>query len=122
MSNAPNYLECYHNRYSDQATASSDQQFLSCMLPLFRRRDLDVGLMTLKMNRDLDILKMYLQTDNEVAWVKQCKIYSLNFKKYEDSSQGQRSRSNATNFQTLLAFTMWHIPTKLVEIELISNR
>jgi len=33
--------------------------------------------------------------------------------KYENSSQGQRSRSNVTNFQTLLAFTMGHIPIKL---------
>jgi len=29
--------------------------------------DLDLGPMTLKMNRELDILKMYLQTENEVA-------------------------------------------------------
>jgi len=33
--------------------------------------------------------------------------------KYENSSQSQRSRSNVTNFQTLLAFTMGHIRTKL---------
>jgi len=34
-------------------------------------------------------------------------------KKYENSSQGQRSRSNVTKFQSLLAFTTGHIPTKL---------
>jgi len=28
-------------------------------------------------------------------------------------SQGQRSRSNVTNFQPILAFTVGHIPTKL---------
>jgi len=33
--------------------------------------------------------------------------------KYENSSQGQRSRSNVSNFQSLLALTMRHIPTKL---------
>jgi len=34
---------------------------------LFRYRDLDLGPMTLKLNRDRDFLKMYLQTENEVA-------------------------------------------------------
>jgi len=39
--------------------------------------------------------------------------YVWQIKKYENSSQGQRSRSNVTNFQSLLGFTMGHIPTKL---------
>jgi len=34
-------------------------------------------------------------------------------KKYENSSQGQRSRSNVTNFQGLLAVTTRHSPTTL---------
>jgi len=38
------------------------------------------------------------------------KVYS-ELKKYDFSSQGQRS--NVTNFQTLLAFPMGYIPTKL---------
>jgi len=33
--------------------------------------------------------------------------------KIKNSSQGQSLRSNVTNFQSLLAFTMGHIPTKL---------
>jgi len=33
--------------------------------------------------------------------------------KYENNSQGQRSRSNVTNFQPLLVFTVGHIPNKL---------
>jgi len=37
------------------------------MLPLFRCCDLDLGPMTLKLNHDLDILKMCLGTENEVA-------------------------------------------------------
>jgi len=37
------------------------------MLPLFRWRDLDLGPVTLKPNRDVDILKMYLQTEDEFA-------------------------------------------------------
>jgi len=36
-----------------------------------------------------------------------------NAKKIKNSSQGQRSRSNITNFQSLLAFLVGHIPTKL---------
>jgi len=34
---------------------------------LFCRRDLDINPMTLKLDGDLDILKMYLHTENEVA-------------------------------------------------------
>jgi len=43
------------------------QQFptSSCMLLLFRGRDLNFGPVTIKLNRDLDILKMY--TENEVV-------------------------------------------------------
>jgi len=37
----------------------------------------------------------------------------LQVKEYENNPQGQRSRSNVINFQTLLAFTIGHSPTKL---------
>jgi len=37
------------------------------MLLLFHCHDLGLGPMTLKLNRDLDILKMYLQTEKEFA-------------------------------------------------------
>jgi len=37
----------------------------------------------------------------------------LKYKKYEETLLGQRSRSNVTNFQPLLAFTTGHIPSKL---------
>jgi len=33
----------------------------------FRCRDFDLGPMTLKLNHDLDILKMYLRTENQVS-------------------------------------------------------
>jgi len=81
----------------------------------FRCCDLDINPMTLKLEGDLDILKMYLHTENEVAR----KLLTVEWymygkwKKYENSSQGQRWRSNVTNFQSLLALTMAHIPTKL---------
>jgi len=67
MLKAPNYFERYRNRYSDQAPSISDQLFLSCMLPLFRYRDFEFKPMILKLNCGLDILKMYLLTENEDA-------------------------------------------------------
>jgi len=66
--------------------------------------DLDINPMTLKLEGDLDILKMYLHIKNEVARLRHSKllmvdeIYMANEKKYENSSQGQSSRSNVTNF------------------------
>jgi len=39
----------------------------TCVRPLLRCRDLDINPMTLKHKSDLDILKMYLYTENEVA-------------------------------------------------------
>jgi len=60
MSKAPNYFERYRNGYSDQAAAIFDWWFLSCTLPLFHCCDLGLGPKTLKLNRDLDILKMCL--------------------------------------------------------------
>jgi len=44
---------------------------------------------------DIDILKTYLHTEKSCQ-IKLFKIYTLN--KYENSSLGQRSRSNVTNF------------------------
>jgi len=38
-----------------------------CALPLFCDRDIEINPMTLKLKDDLDILKMHLQTENEVA-------------------------------------------------------
>jgi len=54
-------------RYSDQAPAISNQQFVRCTLPLFRCCDCDLKPMTLKLNHDLDIPKMYLHIENELA-------------------------------------------------------
>jgi len=39
----------------------------TCALPLFCDLDLEINPMTLKLENDLDILKMYLHTENEVA-------------------------------------------------------
>jgi len=75
--------------------------------------------MTLKREGDLDILKMYLYTENEFVMLRHSKllieddICMVNEKEYENSSQGQRSRSNVTILEPLLVFTMGHIPGKL---------
>jgi len=65
---------------------------------------------TLKLDHDLDILKLHPHTENKVLRSGQVVTGA---EKYQNSSQGQRSRSNVTNFQPLLVFTMGHIRTKL---------
>jgi len=74
-------------------------------------RDLDINPMTLILEGDLDILKMYRHTENEVAMLTHSKLLMMNAicTKF---SQGQRSRSNVTNYQPVLAFTEGHIPNK----------
>jgi len=56
--------------------------------------------MTIKLNPDVDILKIYLQTINKVA----------------------KSSHYVTNFESLLAFTIGHIPTKLHQFLISSFR
>jgi len=61
---------------------------------------------------------MYIHTENEVAVLKHSKLLieddmCMANKKYENISQDQRSRSNVTKFQSLLAFPMRHILIKL---------
>jgi len=94
----------------------STREARTCARPLFCRRDLDINPMTLKLEGDLDILKVYFYAENEVAGLRHSKLLIMDEicmanKKYENSCQGQRSRSNVTNFQPLLAFTMGHMPT-----------
>jgi len=81
----------------------------------------DINPITLKLEGDQDILKMYLHTENEVARLRHSR-YAWQMKKYKNSSHGQMSRSNVTNFQTLLVFTMGHIPTKLHQFLISSFR
>jgi len=62
------------------------------------------------------ILKMYLHT--EVARLRHSKLLMVDKicmvnEKYFNSFQGQRSRSDVTNFQPLLALAVGHIPSKL---------
>jgi len=66
MLKAPNYFERSDIPIKSQQLPTSS--FLRCcMLSLFRCRDLDLGLVILKLNRDLDIVKTYLHTENEVT-------------------------------------------------------
>jgi len=81
--------------------------------------------MTLKLEGNLDILKMFLHIEN--CWIlvttdqcRCCMIISSKMKKYDNSSQGQTSRTYV--FQTLLAFTMEHIPTMVHQFMVSSFR
>jgi len=67
MSKAPNYFESYRNRYSDQATGIFRPVVFELHTIAFSLRDLDLGPMTLKLNRDLHILKTYIQTENKIG-------------------------------------------------------
>jgi len=60
MSKAPNYFE----RHCKQIFRSSDSNFRPVV---FHCRDLDLEPIILKLNHDLDILKMYLRTEKEVS-------------------------------------------------------
>jgi len=40
----------------------------TCALPLFCDRDLEINSMTLKLQGDLDILRMYFHTESEAAF------------------------------------------------------
>jgi len=69
--------------------------------------------MTLKLEGDLDILKMYLHIKNEITRLRHSKLLTLdeitsNMKKPENKSQGERSTSNFTNFQHFQR-SLWHI-------------
>jgi len=83
--------------------------------------------MTLQLEGDLDILKLYLYTENKVAGLRHSKLLMLDeicfaitskMKKNTKITPGQRS--NDTNFPTLLAFTVAHIPTKLHRFRIYS--
>jgi len=58
----------------------------TCALPLFCDRDLEINPMTLKLEGDLDILKMYRHTENEAARLG-IQNTELEFKQYENMSQ-----------------------------------
>jgi len=62
--------------------------------------------MTLKLHLNVNILKTYLRTENEVGRSSQAKVIA-------QLSIFQGQLSNVTNFQPLLAFTISHIPTDL---------
>jgi len=86
-------------------------------------RDLDINPMTLKLEGDLDILKMHLHTENEVAGLRHSKllimdeIYMANVKNTKTAL-----KVKVTNLQKLLACTTGHIRTKLHQFLISSFR
>jgi len=88
----------------------------TCARTLFRCCDLDINPITLKLECDLDILKVYFHAENEVAKLRHSKHLTVDgwdvhgkWKKIRKCLSG----SNITDFQSLLTFTMGRIPTKL---------
>jgi len=63
----------------------------TCALPLFCDRELEVNIMTLKLDRDLDILKMYCHTENEAASLRHTKLGDQ-VEIIRNMSQGHRSK------------------------------
>jgi len=49
----------------------------TCALRLFRCCDVNINSMTLKLEDDIDILKMYLYTQNEVARLRHSKLLTV---------------------------------------------
>jgi len=59
------------------------------MLSLFFDRDFEINPITLKLESDLDILKIYLLTENEAARLRHSKLRVLLKKCHKNMSQGQ---------------------------------
>jgi len=84
----------------------------------FYCHDLQLNRMTLELDRDVNVCKAHLHTENEVVRSSHQKVIAqiTTTKTLKVKGQGQRSRSNVNNFRPLLAFSMGHIPTKLHRI------
>jgi len=57
--------------------------------------------MALKLEGDLNILKMFPDTENEPDRLRHSKLKSLNLKKYENMSQGQNAIKSRSKCQKL---------------------
>jgi len=74
----------------------------NCAQLLFSCHDLDINPMTLKLEVDLDILKMYLHAKNEVARLRHLKLLitdeiSMANEKMQKIAQGQTSPTQTTS-------------------------
>jgi len=68
--------------------------------------------MTLKLEDDLDILKIYLHTDNNAASLRDSKLRALIEKQYENMSQGKKSRSKCQKLRITSGDIVTDIPIK----------
>jgi len=64
----------------------------TCALPLFCDRDLETNPLTLKLEGDLDVVKMYLHTENEAASLKDSKLRA-ELKKISPSKEVKMSKA-----------------------------
>jgi len=76
-------------------------------------RDLDLKPTTLKLDRDLDILKAHPHAKSKVPWSSQVIAETEKSTKIALNVKGQGQIPPTSRFQPLLAFTGIHIPTKL---------
>jgi len=67
--------------------------------------------MTLKLEGDGDILKMYPHTENAAASLRHSKLRA-GIEKYEDISQSQRSRSKCQKLRITSSIIVTDIPIK----------
>jgi len=69
----------------------------TCARPLFRCCDLDINLMTSKLEGNLDILKMYLHAENEVARLRHSKLLTVDACDIALNVKGQGQMSPTSN-------------------------
>jgi len=74
----------------------------TCALLLFCDRDLEINCMTLKLEGDLYILKMYLHTENKAVSLRHPKLKAW-IEKNVKMSQGQRSKCQSSELLSALS-------------------
>jgi len=84
----------------------------TCALPLFCDHDLEINRMTLKLESELDIPNLHLRTENEAVSLRHSKFRAQIEKKYENMSQGQRSRSTCQKLLITSSIIVTDIPIK----------
>jgi len=60
--------------FEPNTTTLCPREAQTCALPRFRDSNLEINLTTLKLEGDLDILNVYLHTENEAASLRHSKL------------------------------------------------
>jgi len=88
-------LSCQQNKYTSYVADKiklCPRGAQTCVLPLFCDRDLEIKPMTLKLEGDVDILKIYLHTRNEAVILRDSKpkAWIQKIRKYVSRSKCQK--------------------------------